>query len=73
MTTLTPSDIEQLSIEERLRLIDLLWETIRSEPHSIPVTPVQQAELERRLDDYQRNPENVISWEQVKKQLRRRG
>ena len=44
---LTHDEITRLSPDERLALIAQLWDSL--EDHQVQLTPVQQAELERRL------------------------
>jgi putative addiction module component (TIGR02574 family) len=58
-------NIEKLSLEERLRLIEALWESLRARPESVPLTRVQRDELDR--GEIERIP-----WEEVKQQLRDR-
>ena len=40
--------IESLSRDERLDLLEKLWDSLSEAPGGVPVTPAQQAELERR-------------------------
>ena len=55
--------IERLSVEERLALVEELWDSIAE---ATPLTSAQHAELERRLAEHEANPGDVISWEEVK-------
>jgi putative addiction module component (TIGR02574 family) len=54
-----------LPLRERIDLAEALWESIADEGHEPPLTAVQAAELDRRLDAHRRNPESAIPWEQV--------
>jgi putative addiction module component (TIGR02574 family) len=65
-------DIEKLSPEERLRLIEALWESLRRRPGALPLTPAQREELDRRLDEIDRGQSETIPWEEVKQRLRDR-
>ena len=65
-------NIEKLSPEERLRLIEVLWESLRTRPESVPLTRAQREELDRRLDELDRGEIETIPWEEVKQQLRDR-
>lgn len=58
--------IEQLSVAERLVLVEELWDSISA---ATPVTDAQRAELDRRLADHDANPDDVISWEEVKSSI----
>lgn len=67
-------DIEALSDEERLSLIEELWESIgESRRDSIPLTPYQEAELARRLEAHEREGSVGITAEELHEKLRRRG
>jgi putative addiction module component (TIGR02574 family) len=47
-------DIDALSREERLELLERLWDSLASNPEAIPLTYAQREELDRRLDDLER-------------------
>jgi putative addiction module component (TIGR02574 family) len=47
-------DIDALSREERLELLERLWDSLASNPEAIPLTDAQREELDRRLDDLER-------------------
>ena len=55
--------IENLSVEERITLVEELWDSIAE---ATPLSETQCAELDRRLEDHKNNPEDVIPWEAVK-------
>ena len=55
--------IEQLSVEERIALVEELWDSIAE---ATPLTEAQRAELDRRLEDHRSDPEDVVPWESVK-------
>ena len=56
-------NIDSLSSEERLRLIEELWESLRESPEAIPLTDAQREELDRRLDDLERSGPEGIPWD----------
>ena len=55
--------IEQLSIAERLVLVEELWDSIAT---ATPLTDPQRAELEQRLADHLAHPDDVVPWDEVK-------
>jgi putative addiction module component (TIGR02574 family) len=63
-------DIKALTPEERLTLLEEIWDSL--EPEDVRLTEAQRAELDRRLDDLERNPDAGIPWEEVLKQIRER-
>ena len=65
-------DIASLSLEERLRLLDELWESLSRTPEAIPMTNAQRQELDRRLDELDREGPVGIPWEEVLCRIRGR-
>jgi putative addiction module component (TIGR02574 family) len=61
---------EELSVAERIELLQQLWDEIAESPDEIELTAAQRAELDRRLEDYHRDPEAGISWEALRASLR---
>ncbi|MBN4002107.1 addiction module protein [Nostoc sp. LPT] len=63
-------DISELSIAERIQLAEDLWDSILEQQEELPLSSTQQQELDRRLENYKKNPTSGSSWEEVKKRLR---
>ena len=61
------SQIESLSAAEKADLLDAVWETLESDAASL--SDAQRAELDARIDRHEKNPSDVIPWEQVKAAL----
>jgi putative addiction module component (TIGR02574 family) len=59
--------IEDLSTTEKIELLDLLWESLNTD--DLPLTEDQRRELDDRIARHERNPSDVIPWEQVKANL----
>lgn len=47
------SKLHELPLEERLRLVRDLWDSIAADQYALPLTSEQRAELDRRLDAYE--------------------
>ncbi|HBI45929.1 MAG TPA: hypothetical protein DDY78_24195 [Planctomycetales bacterium] len=58
--------IDRLSVAERIVLVQQIWDSIAVDPNQVPLTEAQRHELERRADDDDANPGDVVPWEQVK-------
>ena len=69
MASLSVSQILALSVSERMRLIEALWDSIVHAPESLPVGEGERAELDRRLAAYQRDPAAGSPWPDVLKRL----
>ena len=61
-------DFSKLSITERIELAEELWDSI-PESDLIPLTDAQRAELDRRLEDLEQNPDAGEPWEVVRARL----
>jgi putative addiction module component (TIGR02574 family) len=65
-------DISQLSAVERLALIEELWESLdQEERDAIPLTPEQEAELDRRLDALDRDGVQGLSPQELREFIKR--
>jgi len=62
-------DFSKLSIAERIQLAEDLWDSIPEEGADLPLTEAQKAELDRRLEDLEHNPDAGESWEVVRARL----
>jgi putative addiction module component (TIGR02574 family) len=64
----TLAEIVLLSVDERIRLVEAIWDSIAAEPGQPALTEAQQQELEHRLAAHTASPEEVVPWEEVKAQ-----
>lgn len=67
MMTPTLADILQLSVAERIQLVEDIWDSILATPENLPVTEAQRRELDRRLDAHRQDPTATMPWSEVKK------
>jgi putative addiction module component (TIGR02574 family) len=65
-------DIGKLSPEQRLELLEQLWESLSEMPEAVPMTDAQREELDRRLDDLDREGPVGIPWNEVLDRIRSR-
>jgi len=45
-------DISTLTVEQRLELLDEIWESLYETPQAIPLTEAQREELDRRIEEF---------------------
>jgi putative addiction module component (TIGR02574 family) len=64
--TLTALGIDRLSVEERLTLVQEIWDSIVAEGQLLPLSDAKLQELRRRVAEDDANPDDVIPWEVVK-------
>jgi putative addiction module component (TIGR02574 family) len=70
MKLLSPDELARMTPPERLALIAQLWDSL--EQDEIPLTPAQQAEIERRLDSMDEDRRDTVSWAELKAELQQR-
>ena len=58
------NQINTLSPAEKAELLDTVWESLEAD--AISLTDAQRTELDYRIDRHERNPSDVIPWEQVR-------
>lgn len=68
----TLSELETLSVPERVQLVEDLWDSIARSNASLPVPQWQKDELARRKRNFLKNPDSGETWEQVKQSILRR-
>lgn len=47
------TDLREFPAEERIKLVEDVWDSIAEDRKALPVTPDQEAELDRRLKAYE--------------------
>ncbi len=62
----TLNKINSLSVEKRIDLVLAIWDSIAVEQSYPDLTEAQQQELDHRISKYEENPENVLTWKQIK-------
>jgi putative addiction module component (TIGR02574 family) len=72
MSMIRLEDILQLSVAERLDLMEKIWDSITAISEALPLTEAQCAELDRRMQAHSKNPEDVETWNEVKARIRQR-
>jgi putative addiction module component (TIGR02574 family) len=68
--TMKSLGIDQLSVDDRMLLMEEIWESIAANPDDVPVSNAQKQDLQARLAAYQDNPKAGTPWEEVKARLR---
>jgi putative addiction module component (TIGR02574 family) len=63
-------DIEQLSRDERLSLIEELWDSLAPVQDQVALSDAQRNELDDRLDEMDRDSALGIPWDQMLRQIR---
>jgi putative addiction module component (TIGR02574 family) len=62
-------EILELSINERIQLVQDIWDSIAQIPASLELDEDQKEELRTRLAHYRAHPETGISWDELKQKI----
>ncbi|MBN2176001.1 MAG: addiction module protein [Bacteroidales bacterium] len=65
-------DILKLSVDERIHLVQTIWDSIASEAESADISDEHKKILNDRLEAYKNTPDDNISWKEIDKYTRRK-
>ena len=69
MKQVTVAEILELPVAERIRLVELNWDSIAAVPEAIPISDELKAELDRRLAEFEADPDAGSRWEEVRERI----
>jgi putative addiction module component (TIGR02574 family) len=69
MKEIQVSDVLELPVAERLKLVEAIWDSIAESAEAIPLTDEQRTELDRRLEEYEKDPEAGSPWPEVEARI----
>jgi len=69
MKKVTVADVLNMSVEERILFVEDVWDSIATTPEAVPLTEAQCIELDKRLEEYHKNPKAGSPWVEVKKRI----
>ena len=72
MSDMDVAEILKLPVEERLRLAELIWESLVADPSGVPLGNAHRAVIDERLAEHERTPDDVVSRDEVLAEARRR-
>lgn len=65
----TREAVRALSVDQRIELVQAIWDDIADEGTLPALTETQKAELDRRLAAADADPDDVVSWEAVRARI----
>ncbi|MGB5771806.1 MAG: addiction module protein [Crocosphaera sp.] len=68
----TLNEIKTLNIEDRIFIVQAIWDSIAAEQVYPDLSEKQKKELDTRINDSESNPENVLTWEEIKTSIKRK-
>jgi putative addiction module component (TIGR02574 family) len=73
MKAINVNDLLELSVSERLQLVEDLWDSIAEVPEAIELSEDLRTELDKRLEAYHEDPESGSPWNKVKERILKHG
>lgn len=64
--------IDSMSVEDRIALVQDIWDSVAIEAGLVSPSQAEMAELDRRLDEDDAAPDNTTSWETIKSDAAKR-
>jgi putative addiction module component (TIGR02574 family) len=65
------AEILALPVAERVRMVEAIWDSIAAVPDALPLTQWQKDELDRRLAEFEADPDSGATLEEVFARIRR--
>ena len=65
------AEILKLPPEERLRLVELIWESLAATPSAVPLGDAHRAAIDEELAAHRRNPDDVVTLDEVLSEVRK--
>ncbi len=62
-------EILGMSVPERILLVEAIWDSIAIESGNIQLDAQQKKVIKERLESFKNNPEDVMTWNQIKSSL----
>lgn len=69
MKKITATDTLELSIPERIQLVEDIWDTIAVQADSMELSEDEKMLIDERLDAYHGNPDSGTPWNEVYKRI----
>lgn len=69
MKPLPVTEILELPVAERIRLVEIIWDSIAAVPEAVPVSEELRADLDRRLAEFEADPEAGLPWQEVRERI----
>ena len=73
MKKITVSDTLELSLPERIQLVEDIWDTIANETDAVELSEEEKRIIDERLEAYHKNPDLGSPWEDVYKRIVTKG
>ncbi|MDA1117639.1 MAG: addiction module protein [Gammaproteobacteria bacterium] len=66
------AELLKLPPEERMRIAEIIWVSLAANPETVPLGDAHRALIDEAVAEHERNPDDVVSRDQVLAEARRR-
>ena len=56
-----------MSVAKKIQIVEDIWHSIIRNPEQLPLSETEKMELDKRLADYEKNPDHGIEWKPWKR------
>ncbi len=60
-----PTDLNSISVADRLKMIQTIWDSIESSQRTLPLNDKEDEEADRRFAARWSNPDDLIPWDEL--------
>jgi len=64
-------NILKLSVNERIHLVQTIWDSIATDTELSEISEEHKKILDERIEAHKNNPNDVVSWDEVKKSVKK--
>lgn len=69
MKKITATDTLDLSVPERIQLVEDIWDTIATKAEGVELTEEEKKVIDERLEAYHRSPDSGSPWEDTYRRI----
>jgi len=69
MSSNLTEEAKKLPVDERIALVEEIWDSIADDNGCFELTEAQKQELDRRIQSSQQNPQAGKNWEDIKSEF----
>ncbi len=69
MNSFSAAQAIELSVDQRIKLVEDIWDSIAEIPESVKLPDWHKQELEQRLEAYYNDPDSGSPWAEVKDRI----
>lgn len=62
-------EVQKLSPSEKLLFVSELWNDLEAHPNEVPVSRAIISELDARMENFRKNPNDFTTWDAVKERI----